>query len=79
MPVQVDVTVKSAPTTTSVDTESTKATSSVAITGPQGPPGTGLIDGGNYWASNRDFLPNDSGIQNLGSGSKTWGDIYDKD
>ena len=76
MPVQVDVTVKSTPTTTSVDTESTKATSSVAITGPQGPPGTGLIDGGNYWASNRDFLPNDSGIQNLGSGSKTWGDIF---
>ena len=76
MPVQVDVTVQSTPTTTSVETESTKTTSNVTLTGPQGPPGTGLIDGGTYWASNRNFLPNESGIENLGAGSQTWGNLF---
>ena len=76
MPVQVDVTVQSTPTTTSVETESTKTTSNVTLTGPQGPPGTGLIDGGTYWASNRNFLPNESGIENLGAGNQTWGTLF---
>ncbi len=76
MPVQVDVTVQSTPTTTSVETESTKTTSNVTLTGPQGPPGTGLIDGGTYWASNRNFLPNESGIENLGAGNQTWGNLF---
>ena len=61
MAVQVDVTVKSTPTTTSVETETTSTTSDITLTGPQGPPGTGLIDGGSYWGANRDFLPNESG------------------
>ena len=76
MPVQVDVTVQSTPTTTSVETESTKTTSNVTLAGPQGPPGTGLIDGGTYWASNRNFLPNESGVENLGAGDQTWGNLF---
>ena len=66
MPIQVDVIVKTAATTASVNTESTKATADVAITGPQGPPGTGLTDSTTHWSSDRDFLPYTSGAQSLG-------------
>ena len=76
MAIQVDVIVKSAATTASVTTESTKATADVAITGPQGPPGTGLTDSTTHWSSDRDFMPYASGEQSLGSGNYPWGEVF---
>ena len=66
MPITVDVTVPGA-ATTSVFSESTKATSSISVVGPTGPRGRGftllneltrpLDSRTDYWAIDKSFVP----------------------
>ncbi len=62
-----------------VQTPFTGSSATVTLQGTQGvagPPGSGLLDSGDFNGINKSLIPTPSGALMLGSGDRTWKEVH---